>query len=94
MAEAPLLTEQQLRRGVFRSTRELEQAIRDYIDSYSVEPKPSIWTKIPDKSSRVWPDFVNELQRDMTLGLDTHLQPSYQDRKESELLEYAIGILA
>src|SRR5215831_3286211 len=44
-----LLTEQQLRRGVFRSTRELEQAIRDYIDSYNVEPKPFIWTKTADQ---------------------------------------------
>ena len=35
-----LLTEKQLRRGVHRSTQELEQAIRDYIDTVNDHPKP------------------------------------------------------
>ena len=39
------LTEKQLRRGVFRSTRELEQAIEQYIDQRNAAPKPFIWTK-------------------------------------------------
>lgn len=44
-----LLTEQRLRRGSFRSTRELEIAIRTYIDNHNGEPKPFAWTKTADE---------------------------------------------
>jgi hypothetical protein len=43
-----LLTAQQIRRGVFRSTRSLEATIRNYIDVHSEQPKPFIWTKTAD----------------------------------------------
>ena len=43
------LTEKQLRRGVFRSTRELEAAIMRYLDSNNDNPKPFIWTKSADQ---------------------------------------------
>jgi len=43
-----LLTEKQLRRGIHRSTQELEQAIRDYIDTVNDDPKPFRWTKSAD----------------------------------------------
>ncbi len=43
-----LLTEKQLRRGVHRSTQELEQAIQDYIDTVNDDPKPFRWTKSAD----------------------------------------------
>jgi len=43
------LTEKQLRRGVHRSTKELEQAIRDYIDHSNSNPKPLIWHKTADQ---------------------------------------------
>ncbi len=42
------LTEKQIRRGVHRSTRELEQAIRDYIKTVNRNPKPFRWTKSAD----------------------------------------------
>jgi transposase len=44
-----LLTEKRLRRGAFRSTRELERAIRDYIDHHNDQPKPFRWTKSADQ---------------------------------------------
>ena len=44
-----VLTEKQLRRGVFRSTRELEQAIEQYIDQHIAASKPFIWTKTADQ---------------------------------------------
>jgi transposase len=44
-----LLTEKQLRRGVHRSTRELEDAIRAYLDHHNRNPKPFIWTKTADQ---------------------------------------------
>jgi transposase len=39
------LTENQIRRGVHRSTRQLERSIRDYIEAVNDEPKPFRWTK-------------------------------------------------
>lgn len=43
------LTEQQLRRGVFHSTRNLETTIRNYIEAHNEQPKPFIWTKTADE---------------------------------------------
>jgi transposase len=43
------LTEKQLRRGVHRSTRDLEAAIYRYIDHQNQAPKPFIWTKTDDQ---------------------------------------------
>jgi transposase len=39
------LTEKQLRRGVFRSTRELEETILRYLETSNDNPRPFIWTK-------------------------------------------------
>jgi len=43
------LTEKQLRRGVHRSTRELEDAIRRYVAITNAAPKPFVWTKTADE---------------------------------------------
>ena len=43
------LTEKQIRRGVHRSTRELEEAIRRYIETTNHRPKPFRWTKTADE---------------------------------------------
>ena len=43
------LTEKQLRRGVHRSTRELQHAIRHYLELNNRHPKPFIWTKTADQ---------------------------------------------
>jgi transposase len=43
------LTEKQLRRGVFRSTRELEHAIMTFLDDNNDNPRPFIWTKPADQ---------------------------------------------
>jgi transposase len=42
-------TEKQLRRGVHRSTKELESAIRDFIHRHNKNPKPFIWHKTADQ---------------------------------------------
>ena len=44
-----LLTEKQLRRGVHRSTRELEAAIVRYLNETNKHPKSFIWTKTADE---------------------------------------------
>lgn len=38
------LTEQSLRRGVFRSVGELVKAIEEHIEAHNADPKPFIWT--------------------------------------------------
>ena len=43
------LTEKQIRRGIHRSTRELEHAIRGFIDHHNQHPKPFVWTKSADQ---------------------------------------------
>jgi len=43
-----LLTEKQLRRGVHRSTNDLEAAILGYIETVNADPKPFRWTKSAD----------------------------------------------
>ena len=40
-----LLTEKQLKRGVFTSVKELEAAIYDFIARHNESPKPFVWTK-------------------------------------------------
>ena len=42
------LTDKQIRRGVHRSTDELETAIKTYIDAVNASPKPFVWTKSAD----------------------------------------------
>src|SRR6202453_5070546 len=39
------LTDKQLRRGVHRSTKELESAIRNFIQHHNKNPKPFVWNK-------------------------------------------------
>ena len=43
-----LLTEKQIKRGVHRSTQQLESDIRAFIDAHNADPKPFRWTKSAD----------------------------------------------
>jgi transposase len=43
------LTQKQLRRGVHRSTRQLESAIREFLEVSNEDPKPFVWTKSADE---------------------------------------------
>lgn len=42
------LTQQQIRRGTHRSTVQLENTIRSYLETYNEDPKPFKWTKSAD----------------------------------------------
>jgi transposase len=44
-----MLTDKQIRRGVHRSTRMLEKAIRDYLNLHNQSPRPFCWTKSADE---------------------------------------------
>jgi transposase len=43
-----LVTDKQIRRGVHRSTQQLETDIRAFIDAHNADPKPFRWTKSAD----------------------------------------------
>ena len=43
------MTNQRIRRGVFRSVKELEVAIREYLGVHHESPKPFVWTKTADE---------------------------------------------
>ncbi|MDX6008736.1 IS630 family transposase [Cupriavidus necator] len=43
------LTEKYIRRGTHRSTRQLEEAIRHYLDVYNANPRPIVWCKPADE---------------------------------------------
>lgn len=43
------ITNKRIRRGVFRSVKEPEAAIREYIDVHNENPKPFVWTKTADQ---------------------------------------------
>jgi len=51
-----LLSEQQIKRGAHRSTKELEAAISAYVDARNKNPKPFRWTKTAD-------DILASIQR-------------------------------
>jgi transposase len=50
------LTEKQIRRGSFRSTQQLEAAIRQYLDHHNAQAKPFVWNKSAD-------DILNSLAK-------------------------------
>jgi transposase len=62
-----LLTDKALRRGVHRSTAELEAAIRAFIDATNAEPKPFRWTKSAE-------DILAAIERFCRRTLDTDLR--------------------
>lgn len=39
-----LITQDRIRRGIFKSVGELEAAIQDYLDHHNADPKPFAWT--------------------------------------------------
>lgn len=43
------LTNKRIRRGVFRSVKDLEAAIREYIDIHNEDPTPFVWTRSADE---------------------------------------------
>ena len=43
------ITNRRIRRGVFRSVKELEAAIREYIAVHNEAPKPFVWTRTADQ---------------------------------------------
>ncbi len=40
-----ILTDKRLRRGIFTSVKELEDALKDFIERHNKDPKPFVWTK-------------------------------------------------
>lgn len=43
------ITNKRIRRGIFRSVKELEAAIREYIDVHNEDPKPFVSTRTAEQ---------------------------------------------
>ena len=43
------ITEEQIRRGVFKSVLELIEAIHSYVETQNRNPKPFVWTKTAEE---------------------------------------------
>lgn len=43
------ITNKRIRRGIFRSVKALEAAIREYIDVHNEDPKPFVWSRSADE---------------------------------------------
>lgn len=67
------LTEKQIRRGVHRSTEDLEVAIKAFIDATNADPKPFRWTKTADQ-------ILSSIKRFCTRTLETA-------RKQTKILQ-------
>jgi hypothetical protein len=61
-----LLTDRQIRRGSHRSTKELEAAIREYLDVNNADPKPFVWVKTAD-------DILASIARFAIRTIDDHV---------------------
>ncbi len=71
------LTRKQIRRGVHRSTVELEEAIKRYIDHVNQSPKPFRWTKSAD-------DILASIKRFCMATLETaRIQASIKETSEA-----------
>ena len=57
------LTEKYLRRGTHRSTRQLEDAIRHYLEGYNANPQPFAWSKSADEILTSLERFCMRIQR-------------------------------
>ena len=44
-----MLTQKQVRRGVFTSVHQLEKCLRDYLLCYNENPRPLVWKKTVDE---------------------------------------------
>ena len=56
------LTEKQIRRGTHRSVRQLEVAIKAYLEITNESPHPFVWARLPTRFWRRSLDFVRELR--------------------------------
>ena len=59
-----MITEKQIRRGVFNSVAELESSILGFIENHNKEPKPFTWTKPTEK-------IIEKVNR-ARIALDNH----------------------
>jgi transposase len=57
------LANKRIRRGAFRSVRELESAVREFIDVHNEDPKPFVWTRTADQILDSIARFTNRWDR-------------------------------
>src|SRR4030095_9438099 len=70
-----LLTDKQIRRGVHRSTQQLEHDIRAFIDAHNADPRPFRWTKSADDILAAIQRFCQHTQQVSTDPCDAKPPP-------------------
>ena len=63
------ITNKRIRRGVFRSVKELEAAIREYIEVHNENPKPFVWTRTADQILESFARFAQRTPSSTPEGL-------------------------
>jgi transposase len=76
------LTEKQIRRGVHRSTLQLENAIRHFIEHHNQNPKPLVWTKSADQ---ILDSVARFCKRTLDSGHEHVVNP--QNKKPARIIE-------
>ena len=59
-----MLTQRQIKRASHRSVRELERAIKDFIENHNSDPKPFLWVKTADQILASIARFAQRTARD------------------------------
>jgi transposase len=77
-----VLTQKQIRRGTHRSTRNLETAIKAYLEQANEQPRPFVWTKTADEIHLeqaneqprpfVWTKTADEILRKVAVFCDAN----------------------
>src|SRR6266404_4195487 len=74
------LTNKRIRRGVFRSVKELETAIREYIVIHNQDPTPFVWTRTADQ---ILASIARYAQRTLNTPRDLSHEPLGQETSAS-----------
>lgn len=98
-----LLTERQIRRGVHRSTAEIEVAIHAYLEAHNANPKPFRWGKAADDITATVDRFCSRtlqttatLRRTSDLGQKSSGWPIGGQANEAVILQSdlsAVGVI-
>jgi DDE superfamily endonuclease len=85
------ITRKRIRRGTFRSVRDLIKAIRDYVRQYNKNPQPFQWVATASKIIRKVNKYKGTLDGRLELGLKLETAPSSE---ESGMYEVCQGMSA
>src|SRR5437660_5324173 len=81
------LTNKRIRRGVFRSVKELESAIREFIEIHNEDPTPFVWTRSADQILASIARFAQRTCPSQPCELTSRITGTGDSRGRGELCE-------